>query len=118
MATTGNETGFQRALTRFKSHLSPAEQEKFHVTRLEDVQETIAHIQASQGSERKMRNLTRIRAFVEAMEQYGKVVEVFVNVSDIIAFVWVCGESPVQQRMSQLTGGMGQGPIKFLLQVP
>ena len=98
MATTGNDIGFQRALTRFKSHLSPAEQEKFRVTRLEDVQETIAHIQATQGSERNMRNLTRIRAFVEAMEQYGKVVEVFVNVSDIIAFVWVCGKSLSSKR--------------------
>ena len=89
MAGTGSDTGFQRALVRFKDRLSPTEREEFSVTSLEDVQRTIAHIQDTQGSERKMRNLTRIKAFVEGMEQYGKVIEVFLNVSDILAFVWV-----------------------------
>ena len=92
MASTASDSGFQRALTRFKCHLSAAEQEDFGVTSLEDVQRTIAQIQQTQGSEKRMRNLTRIKAFIEAMEQYGKVVEVFLNVSDIIAFVWVCRE--------------------------
>lgn len=92
MAGTASDGGFQRALTRFKDHLSPAEQEEFGVTSLEDVQRTIAQIQRTQESEKKMRNLTRIKAFIEAMEQYGQVVEVFLNVSDIIAFVWVCRE--------------------------
>ena len=90
MAATGNDRGFERALARFRSHLSPAEQEEFSITSLADVQETIAHIQEVQGSKKKMRNLTRIKAFLEAMEQYGKIVEVFLNASDILAFVWVC----------------------------
>ena len=89
MARKGNDGGFQRALARFKSHLSPAEQESFGVTSLQDVQKTIVQIQDTQGSQSKMRNLTRIKAFVEAMEQYGKVVEVFLNASSILAFVWV-----------------------------
>ena len=92
MAATGSDSGFQRALARFRSHLSLAEQEDFSITSLADVQETIAHIQEIQGSERKMRNLTRIKAFLEAMEQYGKILEVFLNVSDFLAFVWVCGQ--------------------------
>ena len=91
MAGTGTDSAFRRALERFKTHLSPAEQDKFGVASLEDVQETIARIQQTQGSERRMRNFTRIKGFLEAMEQYGKVVEVFVNVSDIIAFIWVGG---------------------------
>ena len=89
MARTRNDGGFQRALARFKSHLSPADQESFGVTSLEDVQRTIIQIQVTQGSQSQMRNLTRIKAFVEAMEQYGKVVEVFVNASKILAFIWV-----------------------------
>ena len=89
MAGTGNYSAFQRALARFKGHLSTEQQEEFSITSLEDVQETIARIQDAQGSEGRMRNLTRIKGFVEAMEEYGKVVEVFLNVSDIIAFVWV-----------------------------
>ena len=89
MAMIGNDGGFQRALARFKSHLSPAEQESFGFTSLEDVQKTIIQIQNTQGSQSQMRNLRRIKAFVEAMEQYGKVVEVFLNASSILAFVWV-----------------------------
>ena len=93
MAGTSNSGAFQRALARFKSHLSPEEQEKFGVTSLQDVQETIAQIQSAQGSKRRMRNLTRLRGFIEAMEQHGKIVEVFLNVSEIIAFVWVSRQS-------------------------
>ena len=89
MAGTGNSSAFRRALTRFKSQLSPEEQEKFGVTTLKDLQETIAQIQSAQGSEKRMRNLTRLKGFIEAMEQYSKIVEVFLNVSEIIAFVWV-----------------------------
>ena len=93
MAGTGNGSAFQRALARFKSHLSPGEQEKFGATSLEDVQETIAQIQSAQGSKRKMRNLTRLKGFIEAMEQYGQIIEVFLNVSEFIAFVWVSMQS-------------------------
>ena len=42
-------------------------------------------------------NLSRILGFLEAMNQFGKVVEVFLNTSDILAFVW--------------------GPVKFILLV-
>ena len=44
-----------------------------------------------------MMNLTRIKAFLEAMEQFEQIVNVFLNVNDFVAFIW--------------------GPIKFLLQV-
>ena len=93
MAGTGNGGAFQRALARFKCHLSPEEQEQFGVTSLYDVQDTIAQIQSAQGSKRRMRNLTRLKGFIEAMEQYGKIVEVFLNTSEIIAFVWVSRRS-------------------------
>lgn len=93
MAGASNDSAFQRALARFKGHLSPEQREEFSITSLEDVQKTIARIQDAQGSERRMRNLTRIKGFVEAMEQYGRVVEVFLNVSEIIAFIWVCRQT-------------------------
>ena len=89
MAGIGYDSAFQRALGRFKDDLSPAQLEEFRVTSLEDVQETIVQIQNAQGSQRKMMNLTRIKAFLEAMEQYSKILEVFLNVSEFIAFVWV-----------------------------
>ena len=99
MSSRGNDSAFQRALARFKGHLSPAKQKDFSITSLRDVQETIAQIQNAQGSEKKMRNLTRVRAFVEAMEEFGKIIEVFLNVSEIIAFVWVCRQSQCVRQL-------------------
>ncbi|KAF8462703.1 hypothetical protein BDZ91DRAFT_327772 [Kalaharituber pfeilii] len=44
-----------------------------------------------------MRNINRIRPFIDAMQQYGKIIEVFLDLTNFVAFVW--------------------GPMKFLLQV-
>lgn len=44
-----------------------------------------------------MMHMGRITSFLEAMEQFGKVIEVFLNVADMLAFVW--------------------GPVKLLLLV-
>ena len=91
------DTGFQRVLARFSSRLTREEEAEFRFTTLDEVHQAIVNIQARQASRKGMRNLTRVLAFVEAMDQFGKVVEVFLNVSNILAFVW--------------------GPLKFLLQV-
>jgi hypothetical protein len=56
---------------------------------LDDLQAVIAAIQEKQASEKKMRNLTRLKKFLEAMDEYGKVIEIFLNNSQFIAFVWV-----------------------------
>jgi len=89
MASPAIEGGFERALARFTKRLTAAEQDQFRFSRLEDVHDTIFEIQETRGSEGRMRNLARIQAFVEAMEQYGKVVEVFLNTTDLLAFIWV-----------------------------
>jgi hypothetical protein len=90
-------TGFQRVLAKFSSRLTREEEEDFRFTTLDDVHQAIVDIQARQASRKSMRNLTRVLAFVEAMDQFGKVAEVFLNASNLLAFVW--------------------GPLKFLLQV-
>ncbi len=89
MAFSTGEGGFERALARFMKRLTPAEKDQFRFSRLEDVHDVIHDIQESQGSESNMRNLARIQAFVEAMEQYGKIVEVFLNAAELLAFIWV-----------------------------
>lgn len=54
-------------------------------------------IQQEQDGRKKMMNMCRIKACLETMKQFGTVVEVFLNVSDALAFIW--------------------GPMKFVLQV-
>lgn len=92
-----SEAGFQRVLAKFLLRLTKEEVDHFRFTGLKDVQQAIVDIQEQQARRKGMRNLTRVLAFVEAMDQFGKVVEVFLNTSSLLCFIW--------------------GPIKFLLQV-
>jgi len=87
----------EKLLIKFKNRLNPTELQKFKGTTLQDVKKTLVDIEKRQETQRELRNLTRIRGFLEAMEQFGRVVEVFTNSSNMVCFVW--------------------GPLKFLLQI-
>ena len=91
------ESGFRNALAKFSSGLTPKEIEEFRFTTLEDVHKVVVTIQHQQARRKEMMNLTRIQSFLEAMKSFGEVIEVFLNLSEFIPFIW--------------------GPIKFLLQV-
>ena len=80
---------FSKTLENFKAILNKDDQDDFQFTTLDDLQDAIARIQNNQASEKKMRNLTRLKLFLEAMDQYGKVIEIYLNTSAFIAFVWV-----------------------------
>jgi hypothetical protein len=41
-----------------------------------------------------MMNLGRLSAFLEAMGQFEIVIKIFLNTSELVAFVWVCRPSP------------------------
>ncbi|OJJ43210.1 hypothetical protein ASPZODRAFT_103600 [Penicilliopsis zonata CBS 506.65] len=88
---------FQEALQKFKARLKADEEKKFKFTTLDDVRRTVQQIQQQQERTKTMQNMTRIMGFLEAVDQLGKVVDVFLNASSFIAFVW--------------------GPVKFLLLV-
>jgi hypothetical protein len=89
-------TIFYNVLKRFQDSLNDNEREDFQFTLLEDLQIVIASIQDKQASEKKMRNLTRLKYFLEAIEEYGKVIEIFVNNLQFVAFIWVCLETIVR----------------------
>jgi hypothetical protein len=80
---------FDRALLRFRNALDPKEEEAFRFCGLQDLQSALVDIQAQQAKSRKIVNLNRLRPFLKTMEQYGGVVETFLNVSSVLAFVWV-----------------------------
>jgi hypothetical protein len=80
---------FSRALEKSQATLNQNDKDNFQFTTLDDLQDTIARIQRNQASEKKMRNLTRLKSFLEAMDQYGKVIEIYLNPSIFIAVVWV-----------------------------
>lgn len=80
---------FQQALDEFRKNLREDDQNQIVCTRLEDLQRCILDIQEKHNTARWSRNMKRLKPFLEAMEQYGKVIEVFLNASEILCFVWV-----------------------------
>jgi len=88
---------FQVALSRFQKEVPLKEQQQFKATSFNDLREAIYKIQRTQEASKELKALRRIEGFLEAMTQFGKVIEVFLNASDFLCFVW--------------------GPIKFILQV-
>jgi hypothetical protein len=91
------ENSFEATLLDFKKRLTPKEQNDFQFTTLDGVKREIARIQKEQDDLKTMMNMPRIQSFLEGMNELGKVIEVFLNASNFVAFVW--------------------GPVKFLLQV-
>ena len=82
---------FQDFLNTFKSEAEIPKQDlqKYKNTTLDDVKVTLSEIQQRQLSSGQQRWMARLTPFLTGMEQYGKVIEVFLNTSEILAFVWV-----------------------------
>lgn len=86
---------FERSLEAFKKDLNKKDRDSFKFSTLEDLEQCLTQLQVKHRSQRRMQNLNRLKPFLEAMNQFGKVVEVFCNSSQIVPFLW--------------------GPVKFLL---
>jgi hypothetical protein len=92
---------FNKALERFRDSLTDDQRRQFQATSVEDVKLEIQGIQHRFGSEKKLRNLKRISKFLEAMKQVEQVVTVFLNVHEVVAFIWVSVQ-PLSGRVGQL----------------
>lgn len=84
-----HQLAFQKVLDDFKKGLSKKEKDEFKDTSLQDLQQSIGELQTAQNGKRRSQFLDRIGPFLEAMKQWGQVVEVFCNSNEIVAFVWV-----------------------------
>lgn len=92
MMTGPNPDSFQRALERFKKSLvrnSPELIDQFSIAGLQDVKRVCLEIQDQQGRDGCLRRMRRIEGFIEAMDQLGKSIEVFLNVNELVCFIWV-----------------------------
>lgn len=83
-------TPFDRVLKEFKTDLAQHEIDDFNFTTAADLKTAISKLQEKQASEKRMQNLRRLNSFVEAMDQYDKVVSVFLNATDYLGFIWAC----------------------------
>ncbi|KAH7324015.1 ankyrin repeat-containing domain protein [Rhexocercosporidium sp. MPI-PUGE-AT-0058] len=89
---------FEKILANFKKRLSPEDIELFQFTTLDDLKASIKRIQTEQAARKGLRNLNKIKPFLNGVKQYAGVLEVFVQAKpEILAFIW--------------------GPIKLCLQI-
>jgi len=95
-----NQSPFRHALQIFKDNLDVEELREFELTTLKDLKLQLQAIQNRQESEKKLQNMRRLSYFLEAMEGYGKVIEVFLNTSNILCFVWVRCPAPNTRQYS------------------
>ncbi|KAH8880581.1 hypothetical protein GQ53DRAFT_669656, partial [Thozetella sp. PMI_491] len=79
---------FGKAVERFRNQLSEEQRVQFATTSLKDVKLEIQRVQDHYGPEKRLRNMRRLSKFLEVMSQIEQVVSVFLNVSEVVAFVW------------------------------
>ena len=89
MAQQPRPNTFQRALDKFIAAIPPAQRTEFEKCTLKDVHDTIKAIQKTQASEKRMRNMNRLKGFLEAMQNYAQMIDALLNSTIYLGFVWV-----------------------------
>ncbi|KAK8876959.1 hypothetical protein PGQ11_001905 [Apiospora arundinis] len=77
-----------RAVEKFRQGLTDEQRQLFTASSLEKVNAEIQSIQVRHGSRKQLRSLSRISKFLEAMNQIEQLAQIFLNVSEVVAFVW------------------------------
>ena len=92
-------SGFQVAADAFRRRLTADDVGSLEAIRnVDDLKCAIEAIEKEQSSRKAIRNINKIRPFINSLEQYAGVIEVFVTTKpEILAMLW--------------------GPIKLCLQV-
>lgn len=106
--------GFSRSLEKFRKGISDDQQQEFSSTGLEEVKLAIQQIQDQIGPDKKLRNFTRLKKFFEGMKQMEELVKIFLQVHEVVAFIWV--RTWFHSRIL-FTNLESKGPIKFVMMV-
>lgn len=88
MASTSSLT-IEKAFNKLKGSLSPQDEQDFLSITLKDVRNAAVAIEQDQAARKAMKNVRRIQPFLDTMESYSKVIEVFCQGYPPMAFVWV-----------------------------
>jgi hypothetical protein len=80
---------FSRGLADFHKRLSAEQIEEFQFATFESLQEAIQKIQKEQAQSQSLRNMTKIRPFLNGLVQYSTTIELFINMQPLLAAIWV-----------------------------
>lgn len=101
---------FRHALDAFKkkAELTSEELQYFQFSSFDDVLTTLSSVQQEQSKKKTLVYMKRIDPFLKTMAEYGKVIKVFVNTSEILAFVWIS----TRPRLSSMTSLTAAGTVE------
>lgn len=106
MASTSS-TNFERSLDQFRDYLSGDQKQQFNAANLPDLNAEIQKIQARLGRDKRLCNFRRIEKFLDAMKHVEQLVSIFLNVHEVVAFVWVRLTLEYTTLPHKLTGTRG-----------
>jgi hypothetical protein len=82
-------TTFEKAFKLIKSSVTGADAVNLQSTTLKEVEEAAQAIEARQRERRSMRNMARLKPFLDGLRKYSKVIEVMCNGTDYLPWIWV-----------------------------
>ncbi|KAJ4267106.1 hypothetical protein NW762_003204 [Fusarium torreyae] len=85
---SARSTSFERSLDQFRRELSDDQKKEFSGANQKYVNSMLQDMQSKLGREKGLRRLTRIEKFLGAMKHIEALVTIFLNVSEVVAFVW------------------------------
>jgi chemotaxis regulatin CheY-phosphate phosphatase CheZ len=88
MSPTGS-LAIMRAFDKLKGSLSSQDKKEFLNTTLADVRLAALAIETEQAARKSIRNVRRIKPFLDTMESYSKIIEVLCQGYPPMSFVWV-----------------------------
>ncbi|KAG4254580.1 hypothetical protein FPRO03_06920 [Fusarium proliferatum] len=85
---TNSQTSFEKSLDLFRRELSDDQIKQMDGVNQETLKATIQATQNILGRRNDLCKLSRVQRFLHAMEHVEKLVSIFLNASDFVAFVW------------------------------
>ncbi|KAH7215247.1 hypothetical protein DER44DRAFT_820120 [Fusarium oxysporum] len=85
---SNQQTSFERSLDLFRRELSDDQIKQMDGVNQKTLNDTIQATQNILGRRNDLCKLTRIQRFLHAMEHVEKLVAIFLNASDFVAFIW------------------------------
>ncbi|RSL59060.1 hypothetical protein CEP53_005924 [Fusarium sp. AF-6] len=85
---SASSTSFERSLDRFRDYLSKDQKQQFNAANFQDLDAAIQEIQAKLGRDKRLCNFRRMEKFLDAMKHVEQLVTIFLNVHEVVAFVW------------------------------
>ncbi|KAM0496300.1 hypothetical protein ACHAP8_007561 [Fusarium lateritium] len=78
----------ERSLDQFRRELTDDQKKVISGANRKAIDHEIQNIQAKLGREKSLCSLNRIERFLDAMHEIEKLVNIFLNVSEAVAFIW------------------------------